>query len=277
MTDAKNASDKVMVRIRRLSSYDSLYISYDDATGSVFYGESGEESEKITSYSDGRTFAGFRSGKAFISFEVRGVKKDTEFVLRKIASNAITTDSSDYAAPEFLTNNDYRAVYVSYIGHSIYLPELKAFDILDNDVTVTLTLYGDDGTIYEGKGGYTFDITKSGEYMAEYVAVDSYGNQKPQISTIYVGDLESPVIKVSGIKATVKVGQEITLPKAKITDNDTSAEEITSYVYVVKGNNQKKLLGDTYKFTEAGEYKIRYSAYDKNQNYTVVEFTVICK
>ena len=37
------------------------------------------------------------------------------------------------------------------------------------------------------------------------------------------------------------------------------------------------LLGDTYKFTEAGEYKIRYSAYDKNQNYTVVEFTVICK
>ena len=26
-----------------------------------------------------------------------------------------------------------------------------------------------------------------------------------------------------------------------------------------------------------GEYKIRYSAYDKNQNYTVVEFTVICK
>lgn len=277
MTDAKNASDKVMVRIRRLSSYDSLYISYDDATGSVFYGESGEESEKITSYSDGRTFAGFRSGKAYISFEVRGVKKDTEFVLRKIASNAITTDSSDYAAPEFLTNNDYRAVYVSYIGHSIYLPELKAFDVLDNDVTVTLTLYGDDGTIYEGKGGYTFDITKSGEYMAEYVAVDSYGNQKPQISTIYVGDLESPVIKVSGIKATVKVGQEITLPKAKITDNDTSAEEITSYVYVVKGNNQKKLLGDTYKFTEAGEYKIRYSAYDKNQNYTVVEFTVICK
>ena len=138
-------------------------------------------------------------------------------------------------------------------------------------------MYGDDGTIYEGKGGYTFDITKSGEYMAEYVAVDSYGNQKPQISTIYVGDLESPVIKVSGIKATVKVGQEITLPKAKITDNDTSAEEITSYVYVVKGNNQKKLLGDTCKFTEAGEYKIRYSAYDKNQNYTVVEFTVICK
>ena len=79
------------------------------------------------------------------------------------------------------------------------------------------------------------------------------------------------------MKKTVKVGEEITLPKAEITDNDTAADKILSYVYVLKGNFRKELVGEIYKFTEAGEYKIRYVAYDANQNYTVVEFTVICK
>ena len=177
----------------------------------------------------------------------------------------------------FYTDNDYRAVYVSYIGHSVYLPELRAFDLLDNDVTVTLTLYDDSGIIYQGKGGYTFNITKSGEYMAEYYATDSYGNTKPQVSTIYVADQVSPVIKVSGIKARVSVGEEIALPVAEISDNDTATDKITSYIYVVKGNNEKKLVSGSYKFEEEGKYIIRYAAYDKNQNYTVVEFTVICK
>ena len=98
-----------------------------------------------------------------------------------------------------------------------------------------------------------------------------------QQSTIYVTDFESPVIKVSGIKSSVKAGEEITLPVAEITDNETAADQITSYVYVIKGNNRKSLIGGTYKFTEAGEYKIRYVAYDAHQNYTVVEFTVTCR
>ena len=277
ITDSKTASDCVKVKIKRLASYENLWIAYDDENKSLINGDNGAVLEQISSYADGRTFEGFKSGKAYISFEVNGVKKQIELTLRKIASNIITTDSTDYAAPVFYTDNDYRAVYVSYIGHSVYLPELKAFDLLDNDVTVTLTLYDDSGIIYQGKGGYTFNITKSGEYMAEYYATDSYGNTKPQVSTIYVADQVSPVIKVSGIKARVSVGEEIALPVAEISDNDTATDKITSYIYVVKGNNEKKLVSGSYKFEEAGKYIIRYAAYDKNQNYTVVEFTVICK
>ena len=277
LTDGKNAADCVKIKIKRLSSYENLWLAYDDETRSLIDSENGTVLEEIVSYTDGRTFEGFRSGKAFVSFEVENVKKQMEFTLRKIASNIITTDSFDYASPVFIANNDYRAVYVSYIGHSVYLPELKAFDLLDNNPTVTLTLYDENGVIYQGKGGYTFNITKSGEYMAEYTATDSNGNAKPQISTIYVSDQVSPVINVSGVKTTVKVGEEISLPKAEITDNDTPADKITAYIYVIKGNYQKKLISETYKFEEAGEYVIRYVAYDKNQNYTVVEFTVICK
>ena len=74
-----------------------------------------------------------------------------------------------------------------------------------------------------------------------------------------------------------KCQEEITLPVAEISDNETAADKITSYVYVIKGNNRKTLIGGTYKFTDAGEYRIRYVAYDAHQNYTVVEFTVTCR
>lgn len=278
ITDGKNADDCAKVRIKRLSSYDRLRISYDDATQSLINSDNGDVLGQIKAYADGRTFEGFKSGKAYISFEVKGAKKNAEFALREIASNVITADSTDYAAPVFYADNDYRAVYVSYIGHSVYLPELKAFDLLEPDVTVTLTLSDENGTIiYQGKGGYTFNITKSGEYLAEYVAVDSYDNRKKQSASITIADQVSPVIKVSGIKARVSVGEEIALPVAEISDNDTAVGRIVSYVYVIKGNNEKKLVDGSYKFEEAGKYIIRYTAYDKNQNYTVVEFTVICK
>ena len=278
LTDSKNAQDCVKVKIKRLSSYEHLWLSYDNESKTIVNADNGETIAKIGCYADGRSFTGFKSGKAYISFEVNGVKKDINIGLKKVASNVITTDLNDYASPVFLPNADFKSIYVSYIGHTVNLPELQAFDLLDKTVSVTLRVYDQEGTtIYDGKGGYTLTVDKSGEYMVEYIAVDENGNRKLQQSTIYVTDFESPVIKVSGIKSSVKVGEEITLPAAEISDNETAADKITSYVYVIKGNNRKTLIGGTYKFTDAGEYRIRYVAYDAHQNYTVVEFTVTCR
>ena len=278
ITDGKNADDCAKVRIKRLSSYNTLSISYDDKTHSLINSNDKSVLEQIKSYADGRTFEGFKSGKAYISFEVRDIKKQAVFTLKKVASTAITADSTDYAPPVFFSDNDFRSAYVSYIGHSVYLPELKAFDLLEDDIAVTLTIFDENGAdVYNGKGGYTFNITESGEYSCRYEAIDSYGNRKRQDVSITVADQVSPVVKVSGIKAKVSVGEEIVLPEAEISDNNTATAKITSYIYVLKGNNEKKLISGSYKFEEAGKYIIRYVAYDNNQNYTVVEFTVICK
>ena len=278
MTDSKRAADCIKVKIRRLSSYSHLWISYNEESKSLINADTGATIAKIRSYDDGRAFEGFGSGKAYISFEAKGVKKDIVFTLKKAASNVITTDSNDYASPVFLENPEYKAIYVSYAGHSVTFPKMEAFDLLDKNVTVTLKVYDDEGTvIYEGTDAYTLHIGKAGEYTADYTVYDSNGNRKLQQSTVYVADTEAPQIRVSGIKAAVKAGEEITLPTAEITDNATPAEEIASYIYVIKGNNRKQLAGKTYKFTEAGEYIIRYVAYDSYQNYTVAEFTINCK
>lgn len=278
MTDSKRAADCIKVKIRRLSSYSHLWISYNEESKSLINADTGATIAEIRSYDDGRAFEGFGSGKAYISFEAKGVKKDIVFTLKKAASNVITTDSNDYASPVFLENPEYKAIYVSYAGHSVTFPKMEAFDLLDKNVTVTLKVYDDEGTvIYEGTDAYTLHIGQAGEYTADYTVYDSNGNRKLQQSTVYVADTEAPQIRVSGIKAAVKAGEEITLPTAEITDNATPAEEIASYIYVIKGNNRKQLAGKTYKFTEAGEYIIRYVAYDSYQNYTVAEFTITCK
>ena len=277
LTDSENAEDCVRIKIKRLSSYSNLYLSYNDETRTVTNADIGAVIEEIKNYADGRTFEGFKSGKAYVSFEINDVKKAVEFSLRKVASGIITTDSEDYASPVFMPHDDFRAVYISYIGHSVYLPKLSAFDLLDPDVKITLKIYDEESKVYEGEGGYNLEITKSGEYIAEYVAIDENGNKKTQMCSITVGDMVSPVISVADIKGVVSVGEELTLPVAEITDNDTPSEDILSYVYVIKGNNRKEFAGETYKFTEAGEYIVRYVAYDANQNFAVVEFKIICK
>lgn len=107
----------------------------------------------------------------------------------------ITTDSNDYASPVFLENPEYKAIYVSYAGHSVTFPKMEAFDLLDKNVTVTLKVYDDEGTvIYEGTDAYTLHIGKAGEYTADYTVYDSNGNRKLQQSTVYVADTEAPQI-----------------------------------------------------------------------------------
>lgn len=278
ITDSHNAADTVKVKIKKLASYDNLYLRYDAADKTIKNFMDDSLIAQIKTYADGRAFDGFKSGKAFVSFVVEEIRGEVEFSLTNVGSNNITTDEQDYAPPLFLSNSEFKTIFVSYIGRKVYLPEMKAFDLLDANPGVNLKITAPDKTVvHNGAGGYVLEIKQSGNYRVEYSATDANGNVARKVATVYALDAESPVIKVSGIKATVTVGEEITLPRAEITDNATASEDIISYVYVLYGNNRKELAGETYTFKEEGEYKIRYVAYDANQNYTVTEFTVICK
>ena len=278
LTDSERAADAVKIKIKRLASYDNLYLRYDDEDKTIKNFVDDTVLAEIKTYADGRAFGGFKSGAAYVSFEVEGIRGAVELSLTNVGSNNVTVDGQDYAPPLFLTNADFKSIFVSYTGRKVYLPEMKAFDLLDANPSVRIKVTAPDGSaVYSGEGGYVLEIAQSGTYRVEYVATDNNSNVTRKTATVYALDVESPVIKVSGVKSSVKVGEELVLPKAEITDNSTAAEDIVSYVYVIYGNNRKQLVGETYTFKEAGEYKIRYVAYDSNQNYSVTEFTVICR
>ena len=278
LTDMKNAADKVEVKLGKIGS--SFYVKYDEAKSALV-----DIDEKIFAelgyYADGRKFEGFKSGRAYISVVFDGIDGETEIILDVIGSHNVTTATGDLGAPVFLDNDKYRSVNVSYIGQTVELPLMKAYDLLDSSVVVFLRITAPDKTVVfsgEMTKSYILKTDKYGTYNVRYIASDSAGNAKPLVCSVYCMDITPPEIEVGKMPSSVRVGETLTLPEATITDNAAAKEKILSYVYVCYGNNIRTLVTTgSYTFKEAGEYIIRYVAYDEFENYAIAEFTVICK
>ncbi len=278
LTDMKNAADKVEVKLGKIGS--SFYVKYDEAKSALV-----DIDEKIFAeigyYADGRKFEGFKSGRAYVSVAFDGIDGETEIILDVIGAHNVTTATDDLGAPVFLSNDKYRSVNLAYIGGEVELPLMKAYDLFDSAVIVSITITAPDKTVVfsgEMTKPYLLKTDKYGTYNVRYVASDSAGNARPLVCSVYCMDITPPEIEVGKMPSTVKAGGTLTLPEAKITDNATPTEKILSYVYVYYGNNIRTLVtSGSFTFKEAGEYIIRYVAYDAFENYTIAEFTVICK
>lgn len=278
-TDSKNADDRVEINIGKISNGENFYALFDVENAALVNGE-GSLIFAANGYADGRAFEGFKSGKAYLSCEVYGISGDVEIVLDTIAGNSVTTATYDGGLPRFTDSDKVKNAYVVYYGKKIIFPELSAYDLFDASPEVTLQITAPDkSVVYSGsvKGGYEFTAELYGNYTVRYIATDDSGNARRFNITVYVADVIPPVIEVSGIKGEVKAGETIAIPEMTVTDNASSPEKILTYVYVYYGNNLTKLVSGSYTFKESGEYKIRFVAYDEYQNYTITEFTVICK
>lgn len=136
------------------------------------------------------------------------------------------------------------------VGKKIDL--LKGVSATDNsgeEITVTV-----DGS---------YDIKKVGEYKLKYVALDSSLNKAEEEFVLSVVDHESPKIKFTDHLETV-VGQKIDLLKG-VSATDNSGEKIT---VTVEGK---------YDINTAGEYKLKYVAYDSSLNKAEEKFILKVK
>lgn len=278
LTDMKNAADKAEIKLGKIGS--SFYVKYDEALSALV-----DIDEKVFAeikyYADGRKFEGFKSGRAYLTVVFEGIEGETQIVLDVIGTHNVTTATEDFGAPVFLDNDKYRSVNLAYMGQTVELPLMKAFDLFDSSAVVFLTITAPDKTVVfsgEMTKPYVLKTDKYGTYNVRYVASDAAGNARPLVCSVYCMDITPPEIEVGKMPSSVKAGETLTLPEAKITDNATATEKILSYVYVYYGNNIRTLVTNgSFTFKEAGEYTIRYVAYDEFENYTIAEFTVICK
>ena len=280
MTDSLCEEDRIEVGLGKLYTYGEFYAAYDEETYTLV-DEKGKKLFDIEYYADGRKFGGFPSGKARVSVVLNGVTENTEMAFTSLGGVSVTTSAFDGAEPAFLSNPKLRTVSVAYFGQTVTLPEMKAFDIFDDEPTVRVRITDPDRqVVYTGEidGEYSFTVEKYGAYLIRYVASDSSGNERPITCTVNALDIIPPEITVGKIKTEVSVGETLTLPAAEISDNASAADKITSYIYALYGNNVKELITDrTFTFEKKGVYIIRYVAYDAFENYTTVEFTVTCR
>ena len=260
--------------------YDYLNNTIMDSANNVLY--------KITSFDDGRVFNGFMSKHIFISLKMLEMKAGTSFSIKTIATDPMSGEKYDLGKPKFYTTDTFTQSLSADVGETVTLVCPKAFDLLDNDnVTYSAKIVYEtikDGeqikdTIFNGtmEGQYNLLIEGEGKYKVEFYAMDSSGLRNRLIMTIHVADRISPSVSVDFKTVTVKVGDEIDIPKATFTDNISLNEDCKSFVYVSYGAFLKDLVNDKYKFTQKGEYIFTYSVWDAVGNCTTIKYVVTCK
>ena len=178
-----------------------------------------------------------------------------------------------------LTKNDIKAPTLIYDGASqlivengskFKMPDVKAKDNLDKNVTVTHVIKDESGKVVKD-----IDSNVEGLYTITYSATDSSGNKSSELIVkvkVLEADKEAPVFEYNGDKIIVlENGSEYVEPEVTAYDNVEGNVAVTKEIK--KGDEVVESI-DT---TVSGEYIITYTASDSKGNKDVLEITVIVK
>ena len=239
---------------------------------------------------NGYDFSGFNSGAAKVVFEVSGVNSATSLRINQVGNQKFVTEYSGGTAKEFKDRTGAELTFEFAMnsgsakkGETVYVSAVKAFDVLQNNATVTVSVRNPDGTwiINDADISKTLSFVANayGPYDIIYTVKSGNITDKNTYSyRIKVRDEEPPVITVSGdISATCNVGDTLTLPSATATDN--KSKTLTLYVFVIEPSGKYVNVSSslTYKVEKEGKYKVVYYVVDDDYNVARNEFTIVAK
>ncbi len=182
-----------------------------------------------------------------------------------------------YTADFFIGSNNVQSGYV------LRLSGLKAYDVLQADNTLEVSLSMADGTSYcqNSAPAEIADIVLNdvGTYVLKIKSQDSAGAVLNVTYRFTVEDEKAPELTVSGsLKQTASAGGQIVLPAASASDD--SAVTISLAVFNPKGQltifngTEGQLAENTIVNLLQGVYRIRYIASDEMGNITTQVYTV---
>ena len=160
-------------------------------------------------------------------------------------------------------------------GTTIKVDKVKVVDYygVEQQCTVKAVLYKGNEKISEATSNFAYDLKKSGKYKLILSAENSLEKADDEIYEFTVVDTTSPVFEVSGeIVKEILLGEEITLPTVKISDNNDAVVQ-----YVLKITVDDKIVNFyNNKFTpiKEGEYVVKYTATDIAGNAAEYSFTI---
>lgn len=253
-------------------------------SGQNVYDYDGALLDYIDTTLSGKEFNGFSDEGVYVEFEFEGVTGGSSIALGKLWNNSFGDTDGDYIYP--IVRVDTLAQQPK-IGDIITLPRITAFDVLDKDVEVLLTVLNPKGVATEYTSGeelssfeinvndtYQFAATEYGLYEISVLAIDGSGNSFNYTTTFTVEAAIQPTLSINGgFNGSYKVGATITAPKATATDY--AGKNLNVYVYLIDscGRYHDLSKGD-YTLTETGKYTVVYYTYDEFGNYAKREITV---
>ena len=178
-----------------------------------------------------------------------------------------------------LTKNDIKAPTLIYDGASqlivengskFKMPDVKAKDNLDKNVTVTHVIKDESGKVVKD-----IDSNVEGLYTITYSATDSSGNKSSELIVkvkVLEADKEAPVFEYNGDKIIVlENGSEYVEPEVTAYDN------VEGNVAVTKIITKDDEVVESINTTISGKYKVVYTASDSAGNTATLEIIVVVK
>ena len=267
------------------SSSNAFSVTYEG--GAVTIGDKGLFVETMV---NGEEFTGFESPFVYMNVAfVDANAGEAAYELVNINSQPMTNAASDRVAPKMVILGDYGGSYDK--GETITLPRAVATDVLDPDVSFTLTVKKPDGSIATDVNGvklenvdptktYELKLDMYGQYSVRYVAKDvTWENETKMNYAVYAEDSEGPTIKFkSKMVSEAKVGDKVVIPEIVISDNVSAVENIyVQYFVMTSGGKMVELTDGIRRFepTTAGKYQVFVMAVDEAGNITSLKHTVV--
>lgn len=259
----------------------TLNISYQD--GAIVANNTVNEI-KETIY--GVPFEGFSSGYVWVELCLKEVKGQASILVEKIGNQIFGGLSTDSISPAIYMTAD--AGGVAPIHTEVMLPAAYAGDVLDPNITFTVTVTAPDGSVILDKADPTVEhkirLDSYGTYYVRYTAADVFNRSPNSVGYTYafvVEDEECPILTLDKELITeAKVGETYILPNYTVSDNITKAENIVVLRYFVGPNGRMKEIpatSNSINFTESGEYEFYIMATDEAGNVTYKSSVITVK
>lgn len=195
------------------------------------------------------------------------MKKSKKFLLSALSLSAVTCfatglASCDWSKDEFSFDVEQN-MSIAY-GEYCTVPSVVAKDENGNLYfpKVEVTDSNNEKVVIE-KGKF---FVLSDDYYTFTYTLTFNGTTVVKTTTAYVKDLTAPVIKLETDAIGGFINNRINVPTATYSDNVTSVENLTFEVKAFYGEEEIALDGNGFTPTQSGEYTIKYTVVDENNN-----------
>lgn len=238
----------------------------------------------------GNPFDGF-DGAVMLEIAVKGVSGRSEIALYSLNRQPLRDNVvRDMIEPRLMFDGTYGGD-MEY-GDTVNLSAAYAIDVLDpnTELTFSVRLPGtgtrDYATSADGiklqnvscDRAYAIRLTSYGRYSVTYTGSDGSGNPVTFSYVINCVDREAPVLTPAASSLEGKTGEAVTVPDCEVSDNVSSGAGLKITVQIVNPEGRISTAKEgTFVPDTAGDWTIRYLAFDENYNLSAAEVTVTVK
>ena len=201
----------------------------------------------------------------------------------ELSGQALTNISSDRIKPMIVVDVEMGD---RMLNDTYFMQKCTIGDVLDAYIIAYMYMTtpdggyatAKDGTVLDSNADYgkTYEILLDmyGTYTVYYYAKDTAGNVQTFTFQVTVVDSVAPEIKTEECDRFVAIGGEIKPAEYTVVDDLSSAEQITSYVCIVRPDGSGVSGKESITATMAGVYKIVYYAFDAYGNLSTQTYEI---